>query len=598
MTARRSPRLRVRSDAVAVSVDDGVRWFTDGGISHIRGSSVARLVERLIPALDGSRTLDDLTVSLDSAQRATVRDLTDLCRDLGAVDDVEGPSETTNDRVVRLSGGDAGPFHRLCSGSVAVIGPEAITAALARALRRGGLRTVHASTAGAHPAMSELRSTTAVVQVFALDDLAVGAGPAVTVADEFARRCRARGMPCVQAAISPSYALVVPSEGIVWGDVMARLTPPGRVALLGAQRNDGVDTQGAFGYVGARLARTLIRRVTGASEPEGLVVIDLVNLGTTMRPVVHAAQALVADSTDVRRDVIRLLSTPTVDVPTLDEAAARWIDPWFGVIGELRDADGSQIPQRAVEAHFRAGGIDHVVTGRADGYVAARRRAVLDALGVRAVATALAHHGARADGVRMTDGTRAPATLGSRAGRSVAALSFDALLVGGLGPPLAELVLAGGDGRGAPVDVAGDRVVQHRLACLRAVGLKITLWSLVLPDVETVDVAVATAVVDDRIRGVAAAGSVVDAARMVLDNLLAVAPSEVRERDRGPAPQHAPIRCAQPRPSIATQGLGHRMVAALAALGYDAIVVPCADDAAITAVVPFTAWVETRRADS
>lgn len=598
MTAHGPASFQLRSDAVALPVSDGVRWFTESGVAHVRGSSVAQLLIRLLPALDGSNTLDELTLGLDLAQRTAVFDLVSLGRDLGAIDQVlDGTPETATGRLVRLSGGDESLFDCLCRSSVVVIGQGGFATSTADALRRGGMRNVITGD-DARLISNDSAATTAIVQVIALNDLLGRASARVAAsADALTRMYQADGICCVQAAVSDRYALI-PSAGVPWGDILERLTPLGRSSLIDLRHaeDDGARMQ-AVDYIGARLARTLIRRATGIDEVEGLTVIDLVHLNAKKHSVAPKARARMVDAKTVKREIDRLKATSSVEAEAFDRVASRLIDSWFGLVCELRDSEEPQVPGRVVEARFHAAGVEHVVTGRAGDYATAIHRAVLDALGFLAVANMRRCHGVLVEGVRMADGSTVSVTLDSPSGRAVAALSFDGLLVEGLGCQLVHLVLAA-DFTGVPIDIGENWDLLRQVAYLRAIGLEPALWSITPRGSKAISVALVAAVIDARMRAVVVAGSVMDATRTMLDNLLTNAPEEVRKQDFGPAPQRNGAAVAELNSATAFDTLGERLLSALTTFEHDVVIVPCLDDTAIALATPFTAWVEIRKAGS
>lgn len=516
-------RPRLRDDVYFAPVSDGVAWLSGSGSLKLSGASVATVVERLAPLLDGRNTLEDLTSSLSAEHREMVTNLITLLVERGMADDAD------HDRArVRID--------RYRTGRALVIGPRETTGECVRALLRSGVREV-VPTCEFDPDL--LNEADFVLHVFGHAD--------IPSACRTTRLAHDLGLPFVHALVSENHALIRFPSGSDWASVWRRLRPTDAEALRTAS---GPPAPPALQVLANHLAFRLscqVARLPGGDDDQ-ILWFDAHTLAVSRHHVLPAA-VLPTDRSDgaepesreaFRRSIRRLQHVPRWSTEDFSLRVVRAIDARFGLIRLLDEGDLEQVPlrrSRAVVAH------DVTVSSYGRDFATARHRTAMRAVaahGALAVDPQRLHHGGgppRRWGLRLTDGEpclvdarEAHPVLGSD-GRLVpvgatAGLDWEQAMTTGLLAHVRRAVLAGASPlSGTRVDldaVNGDHVSAGHLRLLTAAGYEVGLVDLG----DSIRVPTVTGVLDGRVVEVVSRLSVAEALRDALEALVYAAQAE------------------------------------------------------------------------
>ena len=144
--------LKLRPDVYVAPSDEGALLFVDGKKTLLKGSSLLALVERLVPFLDGSRTLEEITAPLPEERKRLVRQLLTRMLEVHALRDVSEDRQVVLDEATaRVYAASLGYLETLAEGArrrfagvraarVAVLGGGAAGRTLAMALWEAGVR--------------------------------------------------------------------------------------------------------------------------------------------------------------------------------------------------------------------------------------------------------------------------------------------------------------------------------------------------------------------------------------------------------------------------------------------------------------------------
>lgn len=564
-------RPRVRDDVYFASVSDGVAWLSGSGSLKLSGTSIATVVERLVPLLDGRNTLEDLTSSLSADHREMVTNLVTLLVERGMADDA--------DREQEHAGTD-----RYKTGRALVIGPRETTDEYVHALLRSGVREV-VHTCG--PDLDLLQEVDFVLHVFGHAD--------ISPACRTSRLAHDLGLPFVHALVSKEHALIRFPSGPDWASVWRRLRPADAEVF---RRTSGSPPAPALHVLANHLALRLSRQVAKlpGGDDDQIVWFDTRTLALSRHHVLPAARPGGAepDSRPFRRSIRRLRHVPRWSAREFSLRVVRAIDARFGLIRLLDEGDLEQVPlrrSRAVVAH------DVIVSSYGRDFATARHRTAMRAVaahGALAVDPRRLHHDGgslRRWGLRLTDGEprlvdahQAHPVLGSD-GRLVpigatAGLDWEQAVANGLLAHVRGAVLAGAfPPRGTPVDldaVNGDGVSAGHLRLLTAAGHEVDLLDLG----DSVHVPTVAGVLNGKVVEVVSRLSVTKALRDALEALVyaaqvkksAPALAEVRPR-RGVWLPHVDVTVSE-------------VAEALRRIGLTPAFVPYDHDPALERIVP------------
>lgn len=142
-------RPRLKNDAYFTRVDEGLVWLTPCGMLTVKEPSVAAMMERLAPRLNGRHTVDELTARLPERARRLVVELLDVLVRQGLVEDARpGRTPTASAEpdaafVQQVTGDPDRVLHRYRNGRALVIGPDdPLLAHCVTALSASGVTTV------------------------------------------------------------------------------------------------------------------------------------------------------------------------------------------------------------------------------------------------------------------------------------------------------------------------------------------------------------------------------------------------------------------------------------------------------------------------
>jgi len=149
-------RPRFVAELVAVPLEDGVLYVGGEQPQVLRGRSARPVLDRVVPLLDGTRTLAEIAAEVPGLAPEQVRDIVSLLRSRGLLED--GAPAPRTDRlaevgaflgrfvdVSRVNADRDAALARLAATSVGVCGPAALVGRAAAALAASGVRDVRAA---------------------------------------------------------------------------------------------------------------------------------------------------------------------------------------------------------------------------------------------------------------------------------------------------------------------------------------------------------------------------------------------------------------------------------------------------------------------
>ncbi|WP_017607925.1 YcaO-like family protein [Nocardiopsis xinjiangensis] len=402
-------RPRLREDAYFAPVEEGVMWLGNRGSFLMRGASVAAVVQRLVPHLDGRRSVAQLTAPLAEEHRKLVVELVDTLVRLdlvhGAEDGHDAPHDAARtppenpDRafVEHATGRGAAGHAAFLTARAVVAGPERLVSECAEVLRRAGLAdttpvaldlAVDLGEDGARERVEDLvpGADACLVHVFGTHERAR--------ADQLARWCGDHGVASVQAMCAADGIYVrtgAPGDGPRWASVLRR--------LRGAEPTEHAERAEEWHLpepgpriIANQLALALFLRVTGATSTTGHPgrgVVDLVRIDPHSlerhphrvlehpwdRPARPRSRAEFADA------VQRLREGGPLHAEGFSTRVMDAVDERFGPIRRVSEADLAQVPLRRARAEPAPATGAGAVTASGPDFASARRAAALRALG-------------------------------------------------------------------------------------------------------------------------------------------------------------------------------------------------------------------------
>lgn len=379
MDRRASRRLLLRDDAYWAPTPDGCHVITHDGTVGIAGAGVSDWLDRLAPALDGTRSLNDLVAGLAPARRQFVTCLVDALtgRDLIRILDDEPDQErfagTYRAEVALLGalGGDRA-FARWRAATIGLRWAGASLVPLADALLRGLLRAGARRIVAAGPIPLQLvetarRDPDQHVLTAPTDPGAHLAGCELLISvtgdtDDALRTdqlSRQSGVPVLQ---------VVPVDGGIWsaGPVVIGTGGPGlgdallRARGLSAEpaTEDGAPRPAVVASMAGRVVTTVLRHVASAATAGDQGRARVVRFGATVGQV--AGSSVVrhplgptspsVEPPDPRALVAKLARTEEMEPETFSRRAAACVDPVTGLVAEVGEGDLAQLPLRVARA--------------------------------------------------------------------------------------------------------------------------------------------------------------------------------------------------------------------------------------------------------
>lgn len=398
-------RPRLREDAYFAPVEEGVMWLGNKGSFLMRGASIAALVQRLVPHLDGRRTLAQLTAPLADGHRQLVVELVDTLARLDLVQDAQDGHDTWDGAVRAWPGDPDRAFVEYATGRGAaghtaflkaravVAGPERLVSECAEILRRADLADTIAVALDLDLDLGEDRAqerdqdlvpdaNACLVHVFRTHETAR--------ADQLGQWCADHGVALVQAMCAADGIYVrtgATGDGPRWSSVLRR--------LRGAEPTEHVDRaeewhlpDPAPRIIANQLALALFLRITGATGVPGpggdLVRIDPHSLEHHRHRVLEhpwarpARPRTRAEFTDAVR---QLREGPPLDPEEFSTRVVDAVDERFGPIRSVTEADLVQVPLRRARAEPAPTTGEETVTASGPDFASARQNAALRALG-------------------------------------------------------------------------------------------------------------------------------------------------------------------------------------------------------------------------
>ncbi|MGY4970553.1 hypothetical protein ACWGCC_15275 [Streptomyces nigrescens] len=391
-------RPRLKDDAYFTRVDEGLVWLTPAGMLTVKEPSVATMVERLAPRLNGRHTVDELTARLPERTRRLVVDLLDVLVRQGLVEDAR-PGRMPTARaepdaafIQQVTGApDPGlALHRYRNGRALVIGPDPLLSQCVRALSASGVTTVETvlDEGGAAPD----DAVHALVHDGIDFALHLFGSTGLSHASALAGVCADRGIPLVQGLVSEQEVLVGPCATVDWTSVWRRLRPEDRKPF----EADPGPPSGAAGRVLANhMVFRLFRCVTGAatSEDQRLCSFATRTLETRRHEVLphfSVSTARPESRADFVRTVRELRRGRGGTEAEFSTRAVQAIDARFGPIRDLAEDELPQLPLRQARALIAVPSwVDGpvVVTASGPDFATARHRTALKAIGTYSAMT-------------------------------------------------------------------------------------------------------------------------------------------------------------------------------------------------------------------
>ncbi|ONK12546.1 hypothetical protein [Streptomyces sp. MP131-18] len=376
----------VRHDVYHAATGDGAYLLTPRGAVRLAGEAVGPWLDRLLPSLDGSRTVAELTEGLPPDQQEFVERMLRRLRAAGVVRDAAptrhaeltaAEAEEYAQEIAHITGfteDDAtAAFVRHRAQRTLVAGEGPLLEAVAGAAVASGLRTVRVVafddgggprprprdsgqrlTWERHPEPRDAEAMTALLDRADLV-LHVTSRPADRAL--LVERCAARtGVPLAQAVVRGPEAWLIPLQRWTgtggapgrWAAALPRLAAP-------AETVTAAPGPAARLAVAARLVQSVFHVVTGAEpapDRSELITIDLATLAGRRRPFLPHPVALPAPAPDRPRFAERIRALrrgPRLSGQAFAQRAASCADDRLGIF-RFVDTDWAQSPLHVARA--------------------------------------------------------------------------------------------------------------------------------------------------------------------------------------------------------------------------------------------------------
>lgn len=397
-------RPRLREDAYFAPVEEGVMWLGYKGSFLMRGVSIAAVVQRLVPHLDGRRSLAQLTAPLAEEHRQLVVELVGTLARLDLVHDAEeghdaplgvvGTPTEDPDRafVERATDRGAAGHAAFLAARAVVAGPDRLVSECAEALRRAGLADTIPIALDLNLDLGEERARKRVedlvpdanaclVHVFGTRETAR--------ADQLAQWCAHHGVALVQAMCAADGIYVragATGNGPHWASVLRRLRGTEPTEHMDRAEEWHLPEPGPR-IIANQLALALFLRITGATDHPGpggdIVRIDPHSLERRPHRVLEhpwARPARPRSRAEFADAVQRLREGAPLDAEGFSTRVVDAVDERFGPIRHVSETDLAQVPLRRARAEPAPSTGAEAVTASGSDFASARRAAALRAL--------------------------------------------------------------------------------------------------------------------------------------------------------------------------------------------------------------------------
>ncbi|WP_327227899.1 hypothetical protein OG229_33995 [Streptomyces platensis] len=385
-------RPRLKDDAYFTRVDEGLVWLTPAGLLTVKEPSVAAMVERLAPRLNGRHTVDELTARLPERTRRLIVELLDVLVRQGLVEDARpGRTLTTSAEpdaafVQQVTGDPDAALHRYRNGRALVMGPDPLLAHCVGALSASGVTTVETVLDEGGTAPEPEDAVHAIVHGGIDFALHLFDSTGLSHASALAGVCADRDIPLVQGLVSESEVLVGPCATVDWTSVWRRLRAEDRKPF---EAEPGPPTGAAGRVLANHMVFRLFRCVTGAAGPEDQRLFSFATRTLETRchdvlPHFSVRTARPQSRVDFVRTVRELRRGRGCTEAQFSTRAVQAIDARFGPIRDLAEDELPQLPLRQARALVAApswadGPV--VVTASGPDFATARHRTALKAIG-------------------------------------------------------------------------------------------------------------------------------------------------------------------------------------------------------------------------
>jgi len=372
-------------DAYFAPVPEGVYWLTNKGPVTLTGENIAAWIDRLVPFLDGQRSLDELVAHLPLDRSAFVSQIVHTLHERGLVKDVAGgdlpPDQVLAPHVAEVRFVDyfadtaVVRFVQYRNCPTVLIGAgRSLVACAAAGLRSGMDNLTVVVTDDCATDLDELTGVLGGSRRRGVDRLLVsepepdrfermvaGAGVVVHVSDHAAlartrlltRLCHQNGTRLVQAVVTGAEAWIglLPLTGQVgWDDARLRLSLPAREGSAESPTSD------AAAVLADHVVHRVFREVTGLTDTDDvrpqLARFDLQTLGTTYHRVLRhpfAGSARPHTADEFRHAVNRLSRGHRIGEETFSRRAAELVDDRLGPFRAIGERDFAQLPLHVSE---------------------------------------------------------------------------------------------------------------------------------------------------------------------------------------------------------------------------------------------------------
>lgn len=352
-----SAALTIRPDAYVVALPEGVDVVTGRGTTFLPGRSLALWMERLVPALDGTRSFDDVVGGVSPQRRGIAEKLITTLLRLGAVTelaDAGGGGLDTAERdtwgsqigfVGQFVADPGAAFCRYRRYSVTVLGARDVLPGIAEGLVSTGLTDVRLSSEGA--AAGAVQGVDLVVHVMSGSDQ--------HCSESVERECRRTGTTLLQVVlVGPMSWWCGPGSDARWSDIRARLTglDPGWASGGGTQRHPDVSRAVLTNQV-VQDAFCFLTRVRDGPVSPIAHEFDMASLADEAHPVrPHPFGQLVVaeDDNGFLQRMRDLTELPESGESGFSEAAVTLMDSRVGIFGDITQGTLPQLPLKAASA--------------------------------------------------------------------------------------------------------------------------------------------------------------------------------------------------------------------------------------------------------
>ncbi len=377
-TVSESYQPKLRTDSFFIPGPDGTYFHNARGWYKLAPKIPYGLVERVMPFLDGTRSMESITQNLNEAQRNAVNYVLQELRDHGFVRDAAPQADLLEPGLKSLYANEIGfleamaeqpevRFKRFREARVLIDAPVLLEFAL-NALWGLGLK--HGAVVNGAPKelerLSELRqyvdtaqNAIRVVSLEALElspyDLVVQITTDLARAKQLAEHSAAAGVPLVQALLLKDQAWIQ-LPGL---EQREPLSFWGRADLSSNSTSfDGAVWQGSRGAVMAHVtAQHAFRYLSQTAAPQASAYhFERFSLEATKHRIApHMNERPVAAHSkgEAAQVFEALLTRVAVSEEEFSKRAAQLIDPQLGVLRELDERDYTQMPLNIAEVIVR-----------------------------------------------------------------------------------------------------------------------------------------------------------------------------------------------------------------------------------------------------